>query len=533
MNRTRIATYQGSAVTQPRPVVADPTAMSVGSETHTTGSAEAAAGGFMTPDRHGLMLAELVAFMTRDTPSVQHVLEVTAPHLQAIAGVTAATVFELDSESGMMTVSARLGEAGRRDQLVAGKVFRAPAGGRPVVTGDQMAIRLRIGGQTVGVLLLTGPALDELQLDTVSTMALHFATTLQGLAAERQRQFVAHSGATIRAMFEQGMSTSDVESAAELLARSCAAAFRTEHAALHLIDADGQIRYVHGVGFPAETLRSVTARLLGAAAADSPLWRNTAEKGLPMLVTDAGSTKVRAGGLVQSIGFRSFIAMPLMSAQGPVGMVMCGDSSRSRDWTAQDRIFAHQLAFEGTLIMDSARMRQAAAVHLSELTRQANHDSLTGLPNRKMLLDRAETAVEAAAGTGTRVALLLLDLNGFKQVNDTIGHHAGDVLLQLVARRLQGVVRRPDLVARLGGDEFAVLLTGDPDDDAAASVGARICERLREPFDIEGDPVRIGASIGVAMFPHHGAEVTALIRAADAYMYRAKRDGGGVRLAGR
>ncbi|GAA1634108.1 sensor domain-containing diguanylate cyclase [Actinoplanes couchii] len=505
--------------------------MSVGSEMHTAGPVAGAGGEFVTPDRHGLMLAELVAFMTRDTPSAQHVLDLTAPHLRAIAGLTAATVFELDSETGMMTVSAQVGEPGRRDQMVAGKVFRAPAGGKPVVSGEQMAIRLRIGGQTVGVLLLTAPALEELQLDTISTMALHFATTLQGLAAERQRQFVAHSSSTIRDMFEQGMNAGDVEAAAELLARSCAAAFRTEHAALHLIDADGLIRYVHGVGFPDEVLRSVAVNLLGQPADESPVWRNAAGKGEPLLVADAGSTKVRAGGFVQSIGFQSFIAMPLMSAQGPVGMVMCGDSSGARDWSAQDRIFAQQLAFEGTLIMDSARMREAAAAHMSELTRQANHDSLTGLPNRKMLLDRAGTAVEIAAGTGTRVALLLLDLNGFKQVNDTIGHHAGDVLLQLVAKRLQGVVRRPDLVARLGGDEFAVLLTGDPDESTANIVGKRICERLREPFDIEGEPVRIGASIGASLFPEHGTEVTQLIRAADACMYQAKRAGGGVCVA--
>ncbi|WP_430784276.1 diguanylate cyclase domain-containing protein [Actinoplanes sp. G11-F43] len=507
--------------------------MSVGSEMHTAGPlVEGAGGEGMTPDRQGLMLAELVAFMTKDTPSVQHVLDLTAPHLREIAGLTAATVFELDSETGMMTVSARVGEPGRRDQLVAGKVFRAPAGGKPVVNGEQMAIRLRIGGQTVGVLLLTGPGLEELQLDTISTMALHFATTLQGLAAEKQRQFVAHSSDTIREMFEQGMTAGNVEAAAELLARSCATAFRTEHAAMHLIDQEGRIRYVHGVGFPTETLHAVTGTLIGQAAADSPVWRNAAEKGEPLLVSDAGTTKVRAGGLIQSIGFQSFIAMPLMSAQGPVGIVMCGDSSGTRDWTAQDRSLAKQLAVEGTLIMDSARMRQAAEVHMNELTRQAFHDSLTGLPNRKMLLDRAETAVEIAASTGTGVALLLLDLNGFKQVNDTVGHHAGDVLLQLVAKRLLGVVRRPDLVARLGGDEFSVLLTCDQGARDAVAVGERICERLREPFDIEGEPVRIGASIGVALFPQHGTEVTTLIREADAYMYQAKRGGGGVRLAG-
>jgi diguanylate cyclase (GGDEF)-like protein len=507
--------------------------MSVGSEMHTAGPGVHETGGeIMEPDRQGLILAELVAFMTKDTPSVQHVLDLTAPHLTEIAGLTAATVFELDSETGQMTVSAQVGEPGKRDRLVAGKVFRAPAGGKPVINGEQMAIRLRIGGQTVGILLLTGTALAELQLDTISTMALHFATTLQGLAAEKQRQFVAHSSATIRELFEQGMPAGDVRTAAELLARSCATAFRTEHAAMHLIDGEGRIRYVHGVGFSDDVRREMTANLLGQAAADSPVWRGSAEKGEPMLVSDAATVKVRTGGLAQTIGVKSFIAMPLMSAQGPVGMVMCGDSSGTRDWSAQDRILAQQLAVEGTLIMDSARMRQAAEVHMNELTRQAFHDSLTGLPNRKLLLDQAETAVEIAGATGTRVALLLLDLNGFKQVNDTVGHHAGDVLLQLVGKRLQGVVRRPDLVARLGGDEFSVLLTGSPDEKAAIEVGDRICERLREPFDIEGEPVRIGASIGVAMFPEHGTEVAELMREADTYMYQAKRGGGGVRLAG-
>jgi diguanylate cyclase (GGDEF)-like protein len=507
--------------------------MSVGSEVHTAGPvAEGSGEADMTPDRQALLLAELVAFMTKDTPSVQHVLDLTTPHLREIAGLTAATVFELDSETGMMTATARFGEPGRRDQLVAGKVFRAPAGGKPVVNGEQMAIRLRIGGQTVGVLLLTGGDLTELRLDTISTMSLHFATTLQGLAAEKQRQFVAHSSATIQELFEQGMSAGSVETAAELLARSCATAFRTEHAALHLIDHDGRIRYVHGVGFPPELRQTLADNLLGKPAADSPVWRASAESGEPVMIGDAATAKLRAGGFVQTIGTRSFIAMPLMSGNGPVGMVMCGDSAGTREWSARDRILAQQLAVEGALIMDSARMREAAQVHVEELTHQAFHDSLTGLPNRKHLLDRAEQAVEIAAATGTRVALLLLDLNGFKQVNDTVGHHAGDVLLQLVAKRLENTVRRPDLVARLGGDEFSVLLTGDPDETAAVRAGERICERLREPFDIEGQEVRIGASIGVALFPEHATEFGALMRDADASMYLAKRGGGGVRLTG-
>ncbi|GAA2708952.1 hypothetical protein Apa02nite_076900 [Actinoplanes palleronii] len=485
----------------------------------------------VTPDRQVLLLAELVGFMTKDTPSVQHVLDLMTPHLRELAGLTAATVFELDSETGLMTGTAQFGEPGRRDQMVAGKVFRAAAGGPPVISGQQMAIRLRIGGQTVGVLLLTGDTLAELRQDTISTVALHFATTLQGLTAEKARQFVAHTSSTIQELFEKGMTAGSVEEAAELLTHSCATAFRTEHASLHLIDNDGRIRYVYGVGCPDERLDQLRTNLVGKPAIESPVWRSIVESGEPSLINNASTTKTRLGGMAQTLGLGSFIAMPLMSGFGPVGMVMCGDSSGTREWTARDRILAQQLAAEGALIMDSARMRQANQMHMQELTRQAFHDSLTGLPNRKHLLDRGEQAIEIAMGTGTRMALLMLDLNGFKQVNDTIGHHAGDVLLQLVGMRLDALVRWPDMAARLGGDEFSMLLTGNPDDRSAVEVGELICERLREPFEIDGREVKIGASIGVALFPRHAVEFGTLLKDADASMYLAKRSGGGVHLA--
>ncbi|GIE87698.1 diguanylate cyclase (GGDEF) domain-containing protein [Actinoplanes regularis] len=505
--------------------------MSVGSGLHTTGpQLEAPGDTGVTPDRQVLLLAELVGFMTKDTPSVQHVLDLMTPHLREIAGLTAATVFELDSETGLMAGTAQFGEPGRRDQVVAGKVFRTAAGGPPVINGQQMAIRLRIGGQTVGVLLLTGETLDQLRPETISTIALHFATTLQGLFAEKARQFVAHTSATIQELFEKGMKAGNVEEAAELLTHSCATAFRAEHAGLHLIDGDGRIRYVYSVGCPEERQQQLMVNLVGKSAIESPIWRSTVESGEPVLVNNAASVKVRPGGITETLGLSSFIAMPLMSGFGPVGLVICGDSSGLREWSGRDRILAQQLAAEGALVMDSARMRQANQMHVEELTRQAYHDSLTSLPNRKHLLDRGEQAVEIAMSTGTRLALLLLDLNGFKQVNDTIGHHAGDILLQLVGDRLDKLIRKPDLVARLGGDEFSVLVTGNPDAEVAVKVGERICARLKEPFEIDGQTVQIGASIGVALFPKHATEFSNLMKDADAAMYEAKRSGGGVRL---
>jgi diguanylate cyclase (GGDEF)-like protein len=172
---------------------------------------------------------------------------------------------------------------------------------------------------------------------------------------------------------------------------------------------------------------------------------------------------------------------------------------------------------------------------VAQLSHQAFHDSLTGLPNRSYLLDRAERAVREGTGDGDRVALMMLDLNGFKQVNDTAGHQAGDVLLQQVARRLLGAVRDHDVVCRLGGDEFAILLTHDPDEQAATSVATRIVDRLRQPFTIDGRSMKIGGSVGIALCPDDAPGFDLLMKRADDAMYEAKREtkaqGGGFRRA--
>ncbi|GIF20422.1 hypothetical protein Ate02nite_31520 [Paractinoplanes tereljensis] len=485
-------------------------------------------------DPQDALLAGLVAFMTKDTPSVQHVLDLAEPFLQNAAGLTAATVFELDSETGLLNPTARVGAAGGRDLLTAGKVFRMAAGAAPLVDADRMAIRLRIGGQTVGVLLLTGTELAVLRPETISPLALHFATTLQGIAAEKQRQFLSHVSTTIRRLFEQGMAATSVEAAGRTLVTCTTEAFRTDYGVLCLVDGDGNIRYVHSVGMPDGD--APFRHLIGTAATNSPVWREISQ-GTPALVADSTNAAVLTGGFVRTMGLKSYIAIPMMSAQGCLGMIMCGDTGNTRDWTSRDRILAEQLSVEGALIVDSAGMRQAAQAHVAQLSHQAFHDSLTGLPNRSYLLERAEQAVGEAASTGGRVALMLLDLNGFKEVNDTAGHQAGDELLQQVAKRLLGTVRDNDVVSRLGGDEFAILLTRDPDEEIATRVASRIVDRLREPFSIEGGEVSIGGSVGIALYPDDADAYDDLMRGADAAMYEAKRDtkklGGGSRRAHR
>ncbi len=156
---------------------------------------------------------------------------------------------------------------------------------------------------------------------------------------------------------------------------------------------------------------------------------------------------------------------------------------------------------------------------------QALHDDLTDLPNRVLFGDRVDLAVSAALRTGTPISVMLLDLNDFKSVNDTLGHQHGDTLLKLVATRLAGCVRDTDTVARLGGDEFGILLLGDTDLAGAASVAWKVEVALQSVFVVEEHEVEMKASIGIALAPEHGDNVDDLLRRADLAMYDAKRAG--------
>ncbi|HVR43286.1 MAG TPA: EAL domain-containing protein [Thermoanaerobaculia bacterium] len=162
---------------------------------------------------------------------------------------------------------------------------------------------------------------------------------------------------------------------------------------------------------------------------------------------------------------------------------------------------------------------------LAALEQQALHDMLTRLPNRILLMDRVTQAIRAARRSGSQVALLLLDLDGFKEVNDTLGHHSGDIVLQQVAIRLRDQIRESDTVARLGGDEFAFVLPGVRDAAAVPRVARKILDSLHVPFVVEDQRCEIGASIGVALYPDHGLDTETLMRRADAAMYHAKRRG--------
>ncbi|MGP8000502.1 MAG: putative bifunctional diguanylate cyclase/phosphodiesterase [Streptosporangiaceae bacterium] len=214
--------------------------------------------------------------------------------------------------------------------------------------------------------------------------------------------------------------------------------------------------------------------------------------------------------LRKALPYQAFVNLALLSAAPVVVVVM-------------DRSTALVLLFVLPLI--AIYVNAAVAVQREH---QALHDQLTGLPNRVLLLRRAGEALAEAARTGHKAGFLLLDLDRFKEVNDTLGHQLGDGLLQAVAHRLARSVRPGDVVARLGGDEFAVLLPAVRTAAAAREVAARLRAALAEPVRLEGMSFGIEASVGIALYPDDAGTVAGLLESADVAMYLAKERRTGV-----
>jgi diguanylate cyclase (GGDEF)-like protein/PAS domain S-box-containing protein len=187
---------------------------------------------------------------------------------------------------------------------------------------------------------------------------------------------------------------------------------------------------------------------------------------------------------------------------------------------------------EGILVTAAIRDitgRKETEEHLAKLTQQivysSEYDALTGLPNRMLLNDRLEQAISLARRQGGQVAVLFLDLDGFKHINDSLGHSTGDKLLQYVASRLRECVRAPDTVSRQGGDEFVVLLQNLDNPEDAVTAARRVLKVVAEAYSINGHDLHITASIGVSIYPDDGPDAETLIKNADTSMYQAKESG--------
>jgi diguanylate cyclase (GGDEF)-like protein/PAS domain S-box-containing protein len=214
-----------------------------------------------------------------------------------------------------------------------------------------------------------------------------------------------------------------------------------------------------------------------------------------------------------------WLGVPLNSPKGIIGAVVVQSYSGDVHYSEKDK---ELLQFVSTQV--------AAAIHRKQMHARLQHialyDPLTQLPNRALLNDRLATALARARRERVQLSLLYLDLDHFKQINDSLGHAAGDVLLQVVAQRLKQCVRKTDTIARIGGDEFVVLLESIRTSEDAWALAEEIRLALMQPFDLLGHETCVASSIGVALYPQHGDVERQLLQRADEAMYLAKQGGG-------
>lgn len=214
-----------------------------------------------------------------------------------------------------------------------------------------------------------------------------------------------------------------------------------------------------------------------------------------------------------------WLGVPLGTARGVIGALVVQSYDSEVRYSAVDK---QLLQFVSTQIAAAIERKRNRAW----LEHLAGHDPLTDLPNRSGFHDRLEQALLDAQREHLRLAVLYLDLDGFKKINDRHGHELGDLLLREVGQRIHRCIRQSDMVARLGGDEFVVLLYGLTDPGHALAVAEQIRTAVRQPYVLEGHVLRITASIGIALHPEHGVDKQPLLRHADSAMYAAKRKGG-------
>jgi diguanylate cyclase (GGDEF)-like protein len=232
--------------------------------------------------------------------------------------------------------------------------------------------------------------------------------------------------------------------------------------------------------------------------------------------------------IIFALVLRMLVVNPLGRLVQDMASIQPGSLRRLQIEPAHENDEIGLLSKNANAFLDAADAAIAEVnAHRNELQKLANQDSLTGLPTMRLADDRLRMACTLARRTGQKVALLFIDLDGFKAVNDAAGHDTGDLVLKEVARRLLENIRADDTAARIGGDEFVVILGGLAEEHGAGRVAENIVVALARPIEVAGYVARLGASIGIALYPDHTGDVATMRGIADRAMYKVKKSGKG------
>ena len=308
-----------------------------------------------------------------------------------------------------------------------------------------------------------------------------------------------------------------------LLKRALAVVQGAQAGSLLMCDEDGLYRFKAAIGYDLAMLQtmSLTERELGRRSLVAPELIHYEVENLRL---DSEKQQIfKKGGRVGEI--KVSLSTPIRFAGGLGGFFNLDNFERADAFSAEAFEVAQALSLQAAVALQRLTLEAQLKTERSRFQHLAAHDVLTGLPNRMLFNDRLMQALLRARRRQAVVGLALFDLDGFKNVNDTLGHDAGDLLLQSLAKRLLGAIRAEDTLARLGGDEFALILSELAQAADAEQVVSKLLKVLEEPFELSGRRVQISASCGISLYPQDATSARELLKCADLALYRIKGQG--------
>lgn len=308
-----------------------------------------------------------------------------------------------------------------------------------------------------------------------------------------------------------------------LLERALALVPGAQAGSLLMCDDDGFYRFKAAVGFDLERLKVLSLREseLGRRDITTPglVYYNRDNRDLP-----AEKQRVfEEGGRIADI--KVTLSIPILLGGKPSGFFNLDNFEHDKAFGPEAIDIAQALAVQAAIALQRLRLEAQLKAERDRYEHLAGHDALTGLPNRMLFQDRLEQALARARRREAIVGLVFLDLDGFKEVNDTLGHDAGDELLRVLATRLAGTLRAEDTLARLGGDEFAVILSELAHVEDAEQVVKKLLDTLEEPLALRGQTVKVSGSFGISLYPIDATSPGELLKYADIALYRVKGEG--------
>ena len=371
-------------------------------------------------------------------------------------------------------------------------------------------------GKPIGVLVFNSREIRQRQEELVEAIRVIGSQMGQFLKRKQAEEKIRDQARRQRLIAEFGQQVLASTDLADVLNRAVdlvSSTLNSDFCNLLELDRDGKhLMFRAAVGWPAEWIGRRVVPVRAGTRADLVLSRRE-----PLIVEDYDRDTDASSPFLSEFGVRSGIVAPLFGTTGTFG-ILSAHALQPRRFTEEEVNFLRNVAYIVAVAIERSKSEERLAY-------LAQFDSLTGLPNRHLFHDRLTQTMVQAKRSGRPMAMLFIDLDRFKLVNDTLGHGTGDRLLKEAAIRLTQCVRSGDTVGRFGGDEFGAILADLGAGGDAGLVAQKIIEALERPFSLEGNETYVTASIGITLFPDDGEEAGALIMNSDTAMYRAKERG--------